>query len=209
MPETVEQEQKAAGKQRDSIAELQRVKDREVAEAKKAADAAQRELSDLRAQLEQAQGFIEMLKDRGELSDDEEVRMKRMATLENTLKQREERALGIEKKLTARHLHMVYGVPEEELLDYDDPRDMKVAALEWKFEHMSSPGSVDDAKATPPQSEQSKNEPHVAEQEPAPVQRDRAADLDLAIGGVSGGAESLEGLSPYQLIKLGYDRQKT
>jgi len=142
-------EAKAKKPERDPVAELKSVKDREVAEARKQAKAFERDLAETRRALDEQQAYVALLKERGELTDDEEARAKALAKREASLSEREKRAAGIERTLTVKLLAEKYGVPADVIEDYDDPRDMQIAALEYAISQRETAVEKPQAEAKP------------------------------------------------------------
>lgn len=147
-PETVEAapaeppKQEAAPKQdektakqprakRSDIAELQAKKDREVAAANKAANEARSEAQATRAELDEVRGLLNAIRSQGVLSDDDEEKVKNLSNWQRTLSERESRVLEYERRLTIDRLEAQYGIPAEDLADYDNPRDMELAAAKY------------------------------------------------------------------------------
>lgn len=151
---------------KNDIAELQRRKDREVAEAQKEAKALREQLGTLQTDLEEQRRYVKELRERGELSDDEEARLKRLIEKESSLEKRESAAATYEKKVAAKFLSVEYGMPVDDLMEYDDPRDMEIAALKWERTHR------------PDEEEEEQEQPAQAKEEPS--------GFDFGGGGTSG-----------------------
>jgi hypothetical protein len=167
-------EAKAEKPKRDPVAELKSVKDREVAEARKQAKAYERDLAEARAALDEQKAYVQLLKERGELTDDEEARVRALASRESKLSQREQRATEIERTLTVKLLSEKYGVPSDVIEDYDDPRDMQIAALEYAISQKAEPA-----------------ETQVAVKEPEPQAESEDDDTDLRFDLGAGGRKKI------------------
>ena len=126
-----EEEQQAEKPKRNNYAELQRVKDREVAEAHKALKEVSTKASQSEAKLAAITREIEELKAHTSLSEDEEVRIKRLLDRESQLETREQATSQHERNLTIKYLSAQYGIPAEDLDAYDNPDKMEIAALKY------------------------------------------------------------------------------
>lgn len=157
--EQKEQEPKEEAKperKRNDVAELQRRKDREVADARKEAQAATQRARELEGELGEVRLMLKEIREQANITDDDEARIKRLSERERTLAEREKKAADYEKKVAARFLASEYGIPLDDLLEYDDPRDMEIAALKWDRTHRSVD---DDEEPEPPKRTAKKEEP--------------------------------------------------
>ncbi len=166
---------------RKGVDELQSNLHRQVADAQRGETAAKRDAVKLTTELTEARSHIKLLQEQGELGGDEATRLERLSTGEASLTERLTAALGVEKVLAARVLSLEYGVPETDLLVHDDPKDMKIAALEWERTHREA-APVAPAGGDPPAQEP---------QNPAPP----SSEFDLGDGGGAGG-KSIKEMSP-------------
>jgi len=170
---------KEQAKPKDPAAELHSRYRTQLAQAHKETKAAQQDASSARTELDEKSRFIKALQDRGELSEDETTRLEGLARAEAALDKRMQSAEEFEKRVSAQWFSVKYGVPEEDLLAYDNPKDMKIAALE---------AALDLPKATDPEEEEP--EPVV------PVRQPSGFDL---------GAGALTGKQPKDMSKKEFD----
>ena len=139
-PVAPKEEPPRARKPDRNIAELQRVKDREVADANRKAKEALGLVEQHQAEITQLR---EMLKHSG-LTDNEETRLKALIQREKAAQDREANAYKIERAMTVKLLTSQYGIPADDLEAYDDPRDMELAALKWERAHPSKQEADED-----------------------------------------------------------------
>lgn len=130
--------------------EYQRRKDREVAEARREAKDSSTRLSEVQRELDESRSLLAEIREQSRFGDDDEARVKARLAKERDLADREERARAYERTVTIRALSNEYGIPAEDLEPYDDPRDMKIRALEW---------SVQNRAALPPEPDDEQDEP--------------------------------------------------
>lgn len=124
---------------RSDIAELQATKDREVAQANQKASAAEQALAEAIAERDAARDHLDITRKQANISDNEDDRNKAFAQWQRELSQRQESVQQHERTVTITHLAQVYGIPAEDLSPYDNPLEMKIAAMEWRDAHREEP----------------------------------------------------------------------
>ena len=124
---------------------------KQIAESQKAREAAERATATAQREADEARRYAQTLVEQGELSGDETERYKVLAKREAASEARESKVAQHEKVVSARLLHAEYGVPETDLLTYDDPKDMKIAALEWQRDHPDEVPPPATGEPTPPE----------------------------------------------------------
>ena len=153
-PEEPEKKPEAAPKKDpDPASALHSRYQKQVAEAKKDADAAKRDAATARTEAEESRRYAKMLEERGDVGEDEQGRYAVLAKREEAAEAREKRAEQAERLASARLLHAEYGVSEDTLLAFDDPRDMKIAALEWQRDNPKE-DDVPEPEAPKPKAEE-------------------------------------------------------
>ncbi|MCH7608309.1 MAG: hypothetical protein IIC94_07075 [Chloroflexi bacterium] len=129
---------------------------KQVAEARKDADAAKRDAATARTEAEESRRYAKVLEERGDVGEDEKGRYEDLAKREAAAGEMETKARSAVKLASARLLHSEYGVSEDTLLAFDDPRDMKIAALEWQRDN---PKTDDDPPTEEPKPKAKTPEP--------------------------------------------------
>ena len=168
-----------------------------VAAAQRGEATAKRESGEATSRLAEAQSHIKLLTEQGEIGGDEAARLERLAGRETSGVERMTEALKIEKTLTARVLSLEHGVPETDLLVHDDPKDMKIAALEWERTHRD-----DEPAPGAPAGEKPPAAAPASGKLPAGSPREPAAppgDFDLGDGGGSG--KSITEMDPKEFVE--------
>lgn len=108
-------------------------RDRTIAALERERDTLQKRTTQVEGELESTRSTLELLRQQVQFGDDEEKRVKLLVESERKLRERERVLADAEKRTSARLLHAEYGIPLDDLLEYDDPRDMEIAAL--KHQH--------------------------------------------------------------------------
>ena len=115
------------------VAEVRSIEQRRAAAALKRADAAEKREADLRREHAILSKELSILREGG-VDEDTEARVRRFATLDVELGQRVKQTREAELLASRRLLHMEYGIPAEDLDDYDSPETMENAALRWALD---------------------------------------------------------------------------
>lgn len=157
---------------RDRVAEIQRRKDREIEGVRKEAKTLQDQVARMQAELAESRGYVSLLKERGELTEDEERRMQWLAERESTTNNRFTEAVEYERQLTSRLLQAEYGVPLNVLEGLTTPAEMELAALKWERTKSQKPANQAD------EDDSDSAKPAATEQTPAR----KGSSFDLGTG---------------------------
>ena len=136
------------------VAEVRSIEQRKAAAALKRAEAAEKNLADVRREHAVLVREMTILREGG-VDEDTEARVRRLAKLEDDITLRGKQALEAERLASMRLLHMEYGIPIDDLESYDSPEKMENAALRWALEQ--------ERKAPRPKDEEPEPEPKPAE----------------------------------------------
>jgi hypothetical protein len=141
-------------KSRSNIAELQRTKDREVAEAHRATREARSELAEAQAERDGFKALYTESKEKSNFTEDDEGYVRRRQEQEREYASRVETTRSTERTLTMRLLTREHGIPSEDLETYDNPKDMEIAALKWANAHSSVASEADEEDPSNPDPEE-------------------------------------------------------
>lgn len=167
-------------KTRDHIAELQRTKDREVAEANRRARDDAARAAEAEAKLADLQALYADAREKANFSDDDEAWTKQKTETERKLQIQAEATNRAAKSALAERLSLAYGISVEELEAYETPEGMKMAAIEYENANLRSQLS--------PRNEEKPNAEATPEEE-APAR----TDFDLGTG--TGTSKSFKDMS--------------
>ena len=142
--------------QRNNFAELQRTKDREVAEANRATKSARAELAAANAKLADLTSLQEGMREKSNFTDDDEAWAKRRSELDRDIASRHETLAKSERGMAQNILSRDYGIPTEDLEAYETLADMKVAALEYA---LRSKNATDEPEPTDEEIEEPEEAP--------------------------------------------------
>lgn len=131
-PETTEEKPKQEApkaKQRTPDQELQSSLHRREAQATKRAEAAE-------ARATEAEKTLQIIRDQFSVDQDSETRAKNLAKAEADLERRNTLAAAALKEATAAKLSVKYGIPENDLMEYDTAAEMVAAAKDFQNEQL-------------------------------------------------------------------------
>ena len=130
------QEPKAEENPEDKFSAYQSKMDKALAAANKDKSAAVKEAEALKAELAETKGYIAILKERGELSEDEEKRAQYLAKREREINTRMETVSRAERQAALRVMAIDFpDVPSEVYDSLDDASAMELAALRYERAH--------------------------------------------------------------------------
>lgn len=137
-----ESEQETEEKPEDKFSVYQSKMDKALAAANKEKATFQKELESVRAELQETKGFVSILKERGELSEDEEKRAQYLAKRERELNERMGTVSRAERLASLRLMTTDFpAVPSEVYDSLDDASEMELAALRWERAHQGQPSA--------------------------------------------------------------------
>lgn len=134
---------------RNNYAELQRIKDREVAEVRREAKDLASRASKAEAELARTSRELEALREHADFSGDDADRIKRLVDKEAALEARASTTANHERSITMKLLSAEHGIPAEDLESYDTLADMQIAALKWQLASANGQSPADTAVVEP------------------------------------------------------------
>jgi len=148
------EEAKKPPQTRNNFAELQRTKDREVAEANRGANAARSAQAEAETKLADLETLYREAREKSNFTDDDEAYVKRRNDLERDLATRQNQTNAHERTLTIKYLAAEYGIPADDLDSYDNPKDMEIAALKYSRTSAAAAAPADEEDTTPEEPEE-------------------------------------------------------